>query len=440
MSMSFARKAVFRMLENVRHGALEVICPGDASKQARTYLFGEGGTGLRASIAVHDERFFSRVLWGGDDAAGDSYVDGDWSSPDPVAVVRLAARNLSELEGGNPVLSLANRLFHRLRHRMNRNTVVGSRRNIQAHYDLSNDFFRLFLDRNMVYSSAVYQHADDSLEQAQIGKLDRICRKLRLGPDDHVLEIGTGWGAFALHASRNYGCRITTTTISREQHDEARQLFNTAGEAGSRINLLLEDYRNLQGSFNKLVSIEMFEAVGLDYYDAFFSTCDRLLTPDGSMVMQAITMNEHRFDAYRKQSDWIQRRIFPGAQLVSIREILNSLVRSTRLSLYNVEDIGLHYAYTLAEWRRRFHESIAEVRALGFDEAFCRMWDYYLAYCEGAFRERHISDVQLMLTKNANPEILYGEPWKHNGESEVLAESELMLGHLETGPQLKVGV
>jgi len=180
---------------------------------------------------------------------------------------------------------------------------------------------------------------------------------------------------------------------------------------------LLEDYRNLKGSFNKLVSIEMFEAVGLEYYDAFFSTCDRLLTPDGSMVMQAITMNEHRFDAYRKQSDWIQRRIFPGAQLASIREILNSLVRSTRLSLYNVEDIGLHYAHTLAEWRRRFHASIDEVRALGFDPAFCRMWDYYLAYCEGAFRERHISDVHLMLTKNANPAILYGEPWEQNMES-----------------------
>lgn len=304
MSMSFAQKAVFRMLEKVRYGALEVICP------EHTYLFGEGGTGLRASLAVHDERFFSRVLWGGDDAAGDSYVDGDWSSPDPVAVVRLAARNLSELEGGNPLLSFVNRLWQRLRHRMNRNTIAGSRRNIQVHYDLRNDFFRLFLDRNMVYSSAIYRHTNDSLEQAQTEKLDRICRKLRLGTADHVLEIGTGWGAFALHASRNYGCRVTTTTISREQHDEARRNFDSGGEAGARIKLLLEDYRNLQGSFTKLVSIEMFEAVGLDYYDAFFSTCDRLLTPDGCMVMQAITMNEHRFDAYRKQSDWIQRRIF----------------------------------------------------------------------------------------------------------------------------------
>jgi len=427
MSIGFARKAVLRTLKNLQHGTLTLICP------ERTYVFGEG-TGLLASIEVHRERFFSRVLWGGDDAAGDSWVDGDWSSPDPVAVVRLAARNLSGLESGNPLLTFASRLFHLLRHRMNRNTVAGSRRNIQAHYDLSNDFFRLFLDRNMVYSSAVFAHPDDSLEDAQLEKLDRICRKLRLGPQDRVLEIGTGWGAFALHASRNYGCRVTTTTISREQHDAARKLFTDAGEAGSRIELLLEDYRNLKGSFNKLVSIEMFEAVGLENYDAFFSTCDRLLTPDGSMVMQAITMNEHRFDAYKKRSDWIQRRIFPGAQLASVREILNSTLRSTRLSLYHIEDIGLHYAYTLAMWRQRFHESLEDVRALGFDQAFCRMWDYYLAYCEGAFRERHISDVQLMLVKNANQSSLFGEPW-NTVESAVPAKV-LVATHSGNGSQM----
>jgi cyclopropane-fatty-acyl-phospholipid synthase len=310
-------------------------------------------------------------------------------------------------------------MFHRLLHLTKANSIAGSRRNIHSHYDLSNDFFRLFLDRNMVYSSAVYRHASDSLEEAQVEKLDRICRKLRLEPGDHLLEIGTGWGAFALHASRNYGCRVTTTTISREQHDHAKESFAEAGEAGARITLLLEDYRNLKGSFNKLASIEMFEAVGLNYYDAFFSACDRLLTPDGTMVMQAITMNEHHFDAYKKQSDWIQRRIFPGAQLASIREILNSLLRSTRLLLYQVEDIGLHYAHTLAEWRRRFHESMEEVRTLGFDSAFCRMWDYYLAYCEGAFLERRISDVQLILTKNANPTILFGEPWGDTAKNEA---------------------
>jgi cyclopropane-fatty-acyl-phospholipid synthase len=405
MSIGFARKAVFGMLENVRDGALEIVCP------ERTYLFGESGTGLRACIHVNNERFFSRVLWGGDDAAGDAYIDGDWSSPDPVAVVRLAVRNLGRLEKANPILSLASRAFHKLRHRANRNTLSGSRRNIQAHYDLSNEFFRLFLDRQMLYSSAVYRHKDDTLEQAQIEKIDRICRKLRLGPNDHVLEIGTGWGSFALHASRYYGCRVTTTTISKEQYGRAKELFAHSGDAGARIQLLFEDYRNLTGSFNKVVSIEMFEAVGLEYYDQFFSACDRLLTADGALVMQTITMIENRFGAYRKQSDWIQRRIFPGSQLASVREILNSLVRSTRLSMFHLEDIGMHYAYTLAEWRRRFHESHQKVRALGFDEPFCRMWDYYLAYCEGAFRERHISNIQLMLTKNANSLSLHGEPW-----------------------------
>jgi len=414
MNTSFAQRTVFRMLERLRHGGLEVVCP------ERSYVFGDPASDLQACIAVHDPRFFSRLLFGGDDAAGDAYVDGDWSSPDLVAVVRLAARNLTTLEGGSPLLSFGSRVYHRARHWMRRNTVAGSRRNIQEHYDLSNAFFRLFLDERMVYSSAIYEHADTSLEQAQVEKLDRVCRKLRLGPADHVLEIGTGWGAFALHASREYGCRVTTTTISQAQHDEARRLFDGAGEAGARITLLLEDYRHLRGSFSKIVSIEMFEAVGLENYDTFFSTCDRLLAPDGAMLLQAITMNEHRFAVYRTQSDWIQRRIFPGSQLASVREIFHSLVRATRLSAFHMEDIGLHYAETLAEWRRRFHRSHNEVRALGFDDTFCRMWDYYLAYCEGAFRERHIGDVQLLLTKHANPAALYGEPWNAAGTTAAM--------------------
>lgn len=405
MTSSVAQPIVFRMLERLRHGSLELVCPD------RTWTFGDPSADLHACVAVHDSRFFSRLLVGGDDAAGDAYVDGDWSSPDLVAVVRLAARNLTALEGSHPWLTMGSRVYHRWRHRARRNTVAGSRRNISEHYDLSNDFFRLFLDDRMVYSSAIYRHAGDSLEDAQVEKLDRVCRKLRLGPSDHVLEIGTGWGAFALHASRRYGCRVTTTTISREQHDRARDLFAAAGDAGARITLLLEDYRHLRGSFTKIASIEMFEAVGLENYDAFFGACDRMLAPDGAMLLQAITMNEHRFDAYRRSSDWIQRRIFPGSQLASIREILTSLVRATRLSAFHMEDIGLHYAETLAEWRRRFHHALDDVRALGFDEPFCRMWDYYLAYCEGAFRERHIGDVQLLLTKQSSRAAFYEEPW-----------------------------
>jgi cyclopropane-fatty-acyl-phospholipid synthase len=410
----YAQHAIFRMLARLRHGGLEVVCPD------RSYHFGDAEAELQACVAVHDPRFFSRMILGGDDAVGDSYVDADWSSPDLVSVVRLAARNLATLEGGSPLLSMSSRLFHRLRHWANRNTEAGSRRNIQAHYDLSNDFFRLFLDEHMVYSSAVYRTVDDSLEQAQVEKLDRICRKLRLGPQDHVLEIGTGWGAFALHASRHYGCAVTTTTISQEQHDEARQLFAGAGNAGARITLLKEDYRKLSGTFSKIVSIEMFEAVGLEYYDTFFAACDRLLAPQGAMVMQVITMNEQRFDAYRKQSDWIQRRIFPGSELASVREIFSSLKRATQLSAFHMEDIGHHYAATLQEWRRRFHQSLASVHALGFDDRFCRMWDYYLDYCEGAFMERHISDIQLLLTRNGNPTALHGEPWAAGGVAKAL--------------------
>jgi len=390
---SFARRAVFRMLNQLTQGSLEVVCPD------RSFTFGPPSSDLRACIAVHDERFFTRMLLGGDDAAGDAYVDGDWSSPDLVAVVRLAARNLDTLEGGHPLLQSGSRLFHRVRHWTNRNTETGSRLNIHAHYDLSNYFFRLFLDERMVYSSAVYRDAGTSLEDAQVEKLDRICRKLELRPNDHVLEIGTGWGAFALHASQHYGCQVTTTTISREQHGAAQQLFASSGDAGARITLLLDDYRKLTGTFSKIVSIEMFEAVGFEFYDTFFSACDRLLAPDGAMVMQAITMNEQKFKAYRRQSDWIQRRIFPGSELASLLEIQGSLARATKLSVFHLEDIGLHYAATLAEWRRRFHESADAVNRLGFDDRFCRLWDYYLAYCEGAFRERHISDVQLMLTK-----------------------------------------
>ena len=399
--MSFARQAFLKTLEGLPHGSLELICSD------RTYRFGKSDAEPRAQITVHREEFFKQAVFGGDDGIGDSYVDGDWSSPSVVDVIRLGIRNLDYLESTNALLSKINRLIFRLRHLKRANTIEGSKKNIQEHYDLSNDFFRLFLDQNMMYSSAIYVEPDDTLEVAQMEKVDRICRKLRLGPQDHILEIGTGWGTFAIHAAQNYGCRVTTTTISKEQHALAKQRF--AGDP--RITLVMEDYRKLTGSFDKIVSIEMFEAVGLEFYDAFFGACDRLLKPGGAMLMQAITMNERRFDTYRKGSDWIQRLIFPGSQLASMREVLASLARATKMEFFHAEDIGMHYAETLAEWRRRFHATFEEARKLGFDDRFGRLWDYYLAFCEGAFRERHIGDMQLIFAKAGAAPGLYGEPW-----------------------------
>jgi len=233
-----------------------------------------------------------------------------------------------------------------------------------------------------------------------------------------VLEIGTGWGAFALHAARNYGCRVTTTTISQQQYDFAAELFD-AEDSNRHIDLLLQDYRRLTGTFDKIVSIEMFEAVGFDHYDEFFRACDRLIAPDGTMLLQTITMNEQRFPRYLKQSDWIQKYIFPGAQLASLLGVMDSLARTTRLSLFHAEDMGAHYARTLAAWRDRFLGCVAHVTALGFDDRFIRMWDYYLAFCEGAFLERHISDFQLLFSKNYNPRPLFQEPWRDALQSKI---------------------
>jgi len=407
LQTSLAKSLFLRGLERLQGGSLELVSAG------RTLHFGDPDHPLRAFVVVHRDRFFARALLGGDVALGEAWMDGDWSSPDIVAVIRLAVRNLAPLTRQNRMLSALSRGFNTLRHRLKGNSVAGSRRNIQAHYDLSNDFFRLFLDRTLTYSCAYFEREGDSLEAAQFHKLDTICRKLHLGPQDHVLEIGTGWGGFAEHAVKHYGCRVTTTTISRRQYEYARERFQSIPE-GERIELLLEDYRNLHGQYDKIVSIEMFEAVGLSYYDAFFRACDSLLRPDGSMLLQTITINEQAFPAYHRSSDWIQKYIFPGSELASVSEILRSLARATTLGLYHAEDIGTHYARTLAAWRRRFQDSVNQVRELGFDERFIRMWDYYLAYCEGAFLERHVGDFQLLLTKSHNPRTLFQEPWIEN--------------------------
>ncbi len=397
-------KLFLKTLEKLKFGTLELISAGTRR------VFGDGSGELAATVVVERSEFFSKVLFGGEDGAGEAYMAGDWWSPDLVSVIRIASRNLTSLAGGSRLLNGVSRIALRARHKTRANTVSGSRRNIAEHYDLSNDFFRLFLDERMVYSSAVYESEADSLEEAQVRKLDRICQKLQLTADDHLLEIGTGWGAFAEHAVRNYGCRVTTTTISQEQYKGAAERFARIGDAATRIDLLLTDYRALSGQFDKIASIEMFEAVGLDNYDHFFGACERLLKPDGMVAMQAITMNESRFPEYHRSSDWIQRRIFPGSELASVSEILRSLGRVTSMSMTHCEDIGIHYALTLAEWRRRFQAAREDVRRLGFDERFMRMWDYYLAYCEGGFRERYIGDVQLVLGKMHSSRALFGDP------------------------------
>jgi cyclopropane-fatty-acyl-phospholipid synthase len=400
-----ARQTFFAAATHISHGSLDIVCPD------RTYQFGQPGTGPAAMLVVHDERVFLRALTGGDLALGEAFVDGDFSSPDLVTLLRLAVRNMAVFHALNGPWSWLSRQAASLSHWGRRNTKEGSRKNIAAHYDLGNEFFGLFLDRELAYSSAWFDSPEDSLEQAQINKFDRICRKLQLSPRDHVLEIGTGWGGFAAYAASRYGCRITSTTISREQFEGAQDRISRLGAAGDRVTLLFEDYRDLKGQFDKLVSIEMFEAVGLEHYDTFFRTCDRLTSSTGAALLQFITMNDQDFHkTYRGTTDWIQTYIFPGSELGSLSEIHQSLGRVTRFRPFHLEDMGRHYALTLAAWRERFHDRVDDVRRLGMDDRFIRMWDLYLAYCEAGFAERHISVVQMQLTRGYHDDAYHGDP------------------------------
>jgi cyclopropane-fatty-acyl-phospholipid synthase len=399
-----AKKLFLGSLQKLRGGFLEVVCPKE------TWVFGDSSSSLRAMAVIHDERFFGRAVTGGDVGIGESYVDGDWSSPNLVALVRLFVRNLRVLESSRSLLGAFRALALRLDHRLHSNTLRGARRNIRAHYDLGNDLYRLFLDSQLVYSCAYFRHEDDSLELAQIQKLDVICRKLRIEPGDRLLEIGCGWGAFALHAARYYGAHVTALTLSSAQHRFVAELLEGADVASGCVRVLPVDYRSIGGQFDKIVSIEMFEAVGFDHYDEFFSACDRLLAPDGSMLLQTITIPDQEVPAYRKRVDWLQTYIFPGSELASLQQIERSLANTTRLALCNLESFGLHYARTLAMWRERFFEHLDDVRRLGFSEQFLRMWDFYLAWCEGAFRERYINVAQLVLAKIGTPRHLLGDP------------------------------
>ena len=389
-----ARKAVLSLLNKLKHGRITII------ENNRRYPFGEESStsSLQADISVHHPQFYSRILFGGSIGAAEAYMERLWSTDDLTVVMRILALNQKAFADMEKGLARLTAPFYKFYHYVRKNTKMGSRKNILAHYDLGNDFYALFLDETMTYSCGIFEREDSTLREASEAKYDRICRKLNLTTSDRVLEIGTGWGGFAVHAARNYGVQVTTTTISDEQHQFAHNRIKAAG-LEDRITLLKNDYRDLSGKFDKLVSIEMIEAVGHQYLPTFFRTCSRLLKDDGMMALQAITIRDQIFDRHRRSVDFIKRYIFPGSCIPSITAISNTIAKATDLRLVQLEDITPHYARTLREWRRNFFANIEKVRALGVSDTFVRMWQYYLCYCEGGFAERYIGDVQMLFTK-----------------------------------------
>ncbi|NCA87726.1 MAG: class I SAM-dependent methyltransferase [Gammaproteobacteria bacterium] len=362
----------------------------------RHWCFGQGEP--LVEVEVRDPAFWPAMAFGGTVGAGEAFMDGHWECEDLTGLVQLLLRNrpaLMDMEEGLARLSAPLRaLLHRARDNHRR----GSRRNIAAHYDLGNDFYRLWLDETLMYSSALFTRPDMSLAEASTAKLELICRKLDLRPGDQVLEIGTGWGGFALYAASRYGCRVTSLTLSREQAELARQRAAAAGLA-DRVEVQLRDYRDQRGQYDKLVSIEMIEAVGARHLETYFRQCGRLLKPTGAMLLQAITIADQRYQAALKEVDFIQKHIFPGGFLPSVTAMASAMTRACDLKIVHLEDIGPHYAETLARWRDNFVRRLDAVRALGFDERFIRMWRFYLSYCEGGFRERDLGTVQMLLAK-----------------------------------------
>jgi cyclopropane-fatty-acyl-phospholipid synthase len=386
-----ARAGVLARLAGLFEGRLRI------REDGKTTAFGPGD-GIEATIIVHDPSFYADLAFGGSVGAAESYIRGDWNTDDLTALLRLMIRNQAALDDIESGLARLSAPLRRAAHWLRRNSRSGSRRNIAAHYDLSNDFFRLMLDDSMMYSCALFERAGMTLAQAQEAKLDRICRTLSLGPGDHVLEIGTGWGGFALHAAGRYGCRVTTTTISPSQFELARDRVHAAGLA-DRVTLLLQDYRDLDGRFDKLVSIEMIEAIGHRQYGEFFRRAAERLVPRGRMMLQTITIADHRYARARDEVDFIKRYVFPGATIPAVSALASAMAESSDLRILALEDIGLHYATTLARWRDNFRANLGRVRALGFPETFIRLWEFYLCYCEAGFAEGQLGDAQVLLTR-----------------------------------------
>lgn len=389
-----ARHALYSRMRQLQDG--EIIFADTSGR----HVFGSRNENLPLSVTidVHDPQFYRDVAFGGDVGAGESYTSGRWSCSNLTDFIRIIVRNRQVLTAMGKGLAWMTTPARKAAHYFRRNNKPGSRKNIAAHYDLGNDFFELFLDETLMYSCAIFEREESTLYEASVAKNERICRKLQLSPQDHLLEIGTGWGGFALHAAQQYGCRVTTTTISQEQHRLARQRIAAAGLA-NRVTVLREDYRDLKGQYDKLVSIEMIEAVGHQYLDTFFRCCSRLLKPQGMMLLQGITIADQYYEQARRSVDFIKKYIFPGSFLPSVTSICQSLARATDLRLFHLEDQGPHYATTLRHWRERMFANLAQLQALGYSDTFVRMWEYYLCYCEGGFQERVLGDVQMLLVK-----------------------------------------
>ncbi|RAR58170.1 MULTISPECIES: cyclopropane-fatty-acyl-phospholipid synthase family protein [Halomonadaceae] len=392
-------------LNDLEGGQITLI-EGDQS-----HTLGRGGP-LSVTVVVKRAQAWRRLALGGTVGAAEAYMDGDWEADDLVGLTRLFAANMErvngEVENGSARLG---RWLLTAAYALQRNTQRGARRNISAHYDLGNDLFATFLDtEHWMYSSAVFPHPEASLEEASTHKLDVMLDKLDVGPDNHLLEIGTGWGGLAIHAAKSRGCRVTTTTISDEQYAHTAKRIEEEG-LGERITLLKQDYRALEGRYDRLISVEMIEAVGHQYLNTYLETLDRLLTDDGMVMLQAITIRDQRFEAAKREMDFIKRYIFPGGFLPSHRAILDGMTRHTSLNVLSLDEIGLHYARTLREWRHRFESQLDRVRKLGYDERFIRMWRYYMCYCEGGFLERSIGTCHLLMAKpGARRDALTGSP------------------------------
>jgi len=389
-----AKRMLFKKLSDIDHGIIRI------TDNDETHEFGllTDQCQLVVDLFIYDSRFYSDLAYGGSIGAGESYMSKYWDTNNLTDLIRIMVLNQDVLNSIDGSWAMVTEPLQKALHWLNRNTQRGSRKNIAAHYDLGNDLFELMLDKTMMYSCAVYPNTKSSLHEAQLYRLEKVCDKLKLKPDDHLLEIGTGWGGLSIYAANNYGCKITTTTISQEQYNLACERIKQEG-LEDKITVLLQDYRNLTGKYDKLVSIEMIEAVGHQYFDTYFKQCSSLLKPDGLMLLQAITIADQRYASAKRSVDFIQRYIFPGSCIPSNTAMLGSITSSTDMNVIDLDDIGQHYVRTLSDWRHNVFINVDKLKERGYSDEFLRMWEFYLCYCEGGFAERAISDVHILLAK-----------------------------------------